>query len=57
MNCHPQCRHENRYRQGVHNKYRDVLVEMYGKEAVENLEKRARLGGKLDCYMLQQMIV
>jgi hypothetical protein len=56
INCHCQCVRCNNYRQGEHHFYRLYLVNRYGKEAVEQLEYEAMLGGSYDRLWLQQKI-
>lgn len=38
-NCNAQCRHCNRFMEGNIPKYRKGLIEKYGKEAVEDIER------------------
>jgi len=45
MNVHAQCRHCNRFQEGNHFIYRRWLMEKYGAEAVEKLERRAQFTG------------
>ena len=51
-----QCRKCNRFRSGEHDLFRSFLVNEYGKEAVEQMELRSRLGGGYDAYQLREMI-
>jgi hypothetical protein len=46
MNCHPQCCYCNSYRSGEWLVYEDKLIEIYGKEKVEELKLKARMGGR-----------
>ena len=57
INCQCQCRRCNRIRHGEHDIFRDRLISVYGKETVEQLELKARLGGSYDAYQLRQMII
>jgi hypothetical protein len=43
-NVHAQCRHCNRFQEGNHFIYRQWLVDKYGAEEVEAMERRARMG-------------
>jgi len=45
MNVHAQCRKCNRFEEGNHFIYRKWLVEKFGEEKVDELEKRARITG------------
>jgi len=45
MNVHAQCRKCNRFEEGNHFIYRKWLVNQYGKEEVDKLERRARISG------------
>ena len=56
LNCHAQCVKCNTYRSGEHHIYRQVLVNKYGKEAVDKLENEAYLGGDFTAYGLQVLI-
>ena len=56
INCNPQCASCNSFKQGRHHLYRDRLIEIHGKEKVENLEQLARVGGKVDEYWLREKI-
>jgi len=46
MNCKPQCKRCNLHRHGERDIFRAELVRIYGKDAIEAMETRARLGGK-----------
>jgi hypothetical protein len=52
MNCNPQCVRCNHFRHGEPDIYRQRLVEMYGKEAVEALELEARINIGYDVMSL-----
>lgn len=41
-NVHPQCVRCNKYLHGNHHLYREYLLNRYGKEEIEALEKRAK---------------
>jgi hypothetical protein len=56
MNNHGQCESCNDFNHGVNHVYRLYLVNRYGKEAVEQLEYEAMLGGSYDRFWLQQKI-
>jgi hypothetical protein len=56
MNCHPQCVYCNYHKHGQPDIYRSRLIEMYGKEEVEKLERLAQMGGADDSISLQQKI-
>ena len=53
MNCQVQCVKCNYRRSGEHDLFREYLLEKYGKEEVEKLERLAKLGGSDDAYSLQ----
>ena len=57
MNCKPQCKRCNRFRSGEHDIFRHGLIEVHGKEAIEQMEQKARLGGSYDAYQLREMII
>ena len=57
LNVAPQCVRCNSFRSGEHHIYRIYLVNKYGKDAVEELEHRAMLGGSFDHLWLQQKII
>lgn len=57
INCKPQCKRCNRFRSGEHDLFRNELMAIYGKEAIEHMEQKARLGGSYDAYQLRQMII
>jgi hypothetical protein len=46
-NVKPQCKSENRFKNGVHDVFRARLVEQYGKEEVEKMEAYAAFYGKV----------
>jgi hypothetical protein len=54
-NTAPQCARCNSFRQGEWLKFRQWLINAYGKEEVESLEQTALLGGSYDAYQLQVM--
>jgi len=43
-NARPQCRSENRFKQGVHSVFRDKLIAEIGKDEVEKVEQLQSLG-------------
>lgn len=55
MNVHAQCRKCNRFEEGNHFIYRKWLVEKFGGEKVDELEKRARTTGGFTTADLLQM--
>jgi len=55
MNVHAQCRHCNRFQEGNHFIYRRWLVNQYGAEKVEALERRAQFTGGFKTVDLQLM--
>jgi hypothetical protein len=57
MNSHCQCKKCNRFRGGEHDIYEERLIEKYGEEKVKDLKLKAKLGGKYDTYLLQQLII
>ncbi len=46
-NVKPQCQSENRFQNGVHEKFRARLVEQYGRDEVEKMENFAAFYGKV----------
>jgi len=57
MNCKPQCKRCNRFRGGEHDIFRQELIENYGKETIEQMEYKAKIGGAYDAYQLREMII
>jgi hypothetical protein len=55
MNVHAQCRHCNRFQEGNHFIYRRWLVNQYGAEEVEKLERRAQFPGGYKTFDLLLM--
>jgi len=47
----------NRYKSGEWDIYEQRMIELYGKDAVEELKQKARLGGGPDSFQMRQMIV
>jgi hypothetical protein len=56
VNCNPQCKKCNRFKHGEHDMYRWKLITLHGRKQVEQLEKRALMGGSYDTYTLREMI-
>jgi len=57
INCHGQCVTCNYHNHGEPDIYRYRLVEIYGKEVVENLESESRLGSRLSNEEMREKIV
>src|SRR3990167_5659994 len=57
MNLNGQCRADNYYKSGRLDIYTIRLVEMYGLEAVKDLEKRAKVTKKYSVEELQEIII
>jgi hypothetical protein len=57
VNNNSQCVSCNSFKQGMWFEYEQALIEKYGKDEVEKLKNIAKLGGKLDAWLLQEMIV
>jgi len=55
-NCAPQCKRCNYHRHGEPDLFRAALVRAYGKGAVEELERKAALGGSHDAWQMGEMI-
>jgi len=56
-NCHSQCVRCNMYKSGEWDIYEQRLIELYGKEAVEELKLKSRIGGGYDSYQLKEKIL
>lgn len=56
-NCHSQCVRCNLYKGGEWDIYEQRMIEMYGKEAVEELKLKARIGGGYNSFELRQKII
>ena len=54
-NCHPQCISCNRFNYGEEELYRNKLIEMYGIEAVEELERCKNKSYKFDKVEKEQL--
>jgi hypothetical protein len=57
MNCHSQCVRCNMYKSGEWDIYEQRLIELYGKEAVEELKLKSRIGGGYDGCQLKEKII
>jgi len=55
-NCHAQCVHCNKWLNGAWDIYEQRMIEMYGKEEVEKLKEKSRIGGSYSGYQLAEMI-
>jgi len=55
-NCHGQCVHCNKYKSGEWDVYEQRMIELYGKEAVDELKQKSRIGGSYDAYGLQLLL-
>jgi hypothetical protein len=55
-NCHGQCVQRNMYKSGEWDIYEQRMIELYGKEAVEELKLKSRIGGGYDSYQLKEKI-
>jgi len=56
-NCHGQCVKCNMYKSGEWDIYEQRMIDMYGKDVVDELKQKARIGGSFDGYQMRQMII
>jgi len=56
-NCHGQCVKCNMYKSGEWDIYEQRMIELYGKEVVEEIKQKSRIGGGYNSYQLREKII
>ena len=55
-NCRPQCKFCNNHKKGEQYKFAIALIEIYGREEIEDLERLASIGGGYCAIQLAELI-